>query len=706
MALTSAVSFDPDFAGPAEWATMYRDHLLQVVPAHWPDHKNRAFQWKRPALPEWKQLQDEIVPELTFARWYGSSGEHASRPQMGFLTGRCSGNLGVLDLDTHSKPTAALWWRGLLETNNNGIDPETWEQVTGGGGRQLIFQFPADMNIPTIKTSIGVDVRGQGGFAMLPPSRHESGGIYQWCEGRGPFEIEVDAAPQWLCDAILELVEEHGGSTHDRGPVERVASSGTDIDAFGNRVDGREDYMTRLVWGAVVDLYRECPLKPGQDEAATHMRRAYQVYERSVKSRIQSSEPKAALLEREGRGVSMFTEKWRRAMVKWEKEVANAASIPKLIPNEWDHASGAPLDEFTSPPNPGRFTFETTMDLRALPPTAWLVDGWIPECATGIFYGKWGAGKSFIGFDLALHLAYGMQDWHGQDLPEGGCDVLIIAREGHHGFVKRIDAFKRHHGIVDDPERLTFMRGSVSFMNGQDFADLCQGIRDTGKKFGLVITDTVARVTAGEDTNEQKIATLFMERCQALGEVTGASSIGVHHQNKAGTMMGSIYFEANADFVFEVSRHGDGEGALESGEIRCTKMKDGEDGWKRSIVYEKVTTSDITGEGSLVVKAIAEEGAIPKKKTPKGFEWPDRATCKAMVAAIDREWNEGLPLSLSPQSSPKRRGAIILSKQFNLDARLVDEMLHEWIDNGVLKQAPTADTRNKTTGLKVIGRID
>lgn len=172
-----------------------------------------------------------------------------------------------------------------------------------------------------------------------------------------------------------------------------------------------------------------------------------------------------------------------------------------------------------------------------------------------------GTGKSFIGFDLMLHLAYGMQAWHGAALPGEPLDVLMIAREGHQGFVGRVDAFKRHHGISDDPPHLRFMRAAVSFMRDDEFKALCEAIQATGIQFRLIVVDTVARVLAGVDTNEQQAVTLFMERCAILGRITNASVIGVHHQNKSGTMLGSIYFEANSDFVFEVSRP-DEEGPL------------------------------------------------------------------------------------------------------------------------------------------------
>ena len=50
------LSFDPAFAGPSQWAEMYRAQGLQVVPSHLPQPK--PAQWKRPAIKEWKQFQE------------------------------------------------------------------------------------------------------------------------------------------------------------------------------------------------------------------------------------------------------------------------------------------------------------------------------------------------------------------------------------------------------------------------------------------------------------------------------------------------------------------------------------------------------------------------------------------------------------------------------------------------------------------------
>src|SRR4051812_14957967 len=244
-------NFDTEFASPAGWAAMYRGIGWQVVPAHDP---KEGGQWKRP-FGDWLQYQDQLVPDFTFARWYDPhAGEHRNRQNMGVIAGKASGALVVIDLDRREGKDGFGWWAGLLAAHANNIEPETPSQVTGGGGRQLVFKAPAGWLPPTFKTLIGVDIRGQGGFFMCPPSRHESGREYGWELGREPWSIEVAELPDWAREAIDKLREEFARNAGHG--AERTASVGQEQNAFGLTVDGREERMANIVWGVCCDLRR------------------------------------------------------------------------------------------------------------------------------------------------------------------------------------------------------------------------------------------------------------------------------------------------------------------------------------------------------------------------------------------------------------------------------------------------------------------
>lgn len=355
-----------------------------------------------------------MVPDATFERWYGAAGEHMRRPNMGILSGRASRNTFVIDLDEYKTPDALRWWHGVLEEHNNGIEPDTCQQVTGGGGRQLFFTAPADWRAPTNKTPLGVDIRGQGGFAVLPPSLHISGQTYQWKPGRAPWECEIADAPDWLLQAVSELVERFGGDQHrdtSTGPATRTASPETEFNPFGGRVDGRDHYMRDLIWAAVVNWYRECPIPPSNNESQARMREVWAVYERKNKTRLPGDN--VAGLEQEGRGPTMFAEKWRRAMGKWSTDIAEAAQSP-LEKDEWRAAtnpySSASRDAETSDPiDVGELSGEPR-------PREWLVKDWIPLGQITNLSGDGGVGKTLVTQQLLYSAGLGLP-WLGIDVP-------------------------------------------------------------------------------------------------------------------------------------------------------------------------------------------------------------------------------------------------------------------------------------------------
>ncbi len=78
------------------------------------------------------------------------------------------------------------------------------------GGRHLFFVYPSTGEIPrntASKLGSKIDVRGDGGFVVLPPSRHKSGNYYAWVEGRAPGQMPfADLPPSWIQAACVRRV--------------------------------------------------------------------------------------------------------------------------------------------------------------------------------------------------------------------------------------------------------------------------------------------------------------------------------------------------------------------------------------------------------------------------------------------------------------------------------------------------------------------
>jgi RecA-family ATPase len=531
---------------------MYRAAGLQVVPSHLPsEHQN----WKRPALADWKSLQEELVPQSTFDRWYSAQGEHARRPNMGLLTGRASGNIFVIDLDEYKTPDALAWWQGVLAEHNSRIEPETCQQVTGGGGRQLFFVAPEGWQAPTNKTPIGVDIRGQGGFAVLPPSRHISGQPYAWKVGAAPWECEIAAAPDWLLQEVYELVERFGGDQHrTSNPVEKTntSSPAADMDAFGARVDGRDHYMRDLIWAAVTNWYRECPIPPTDAQAQERMREVWTVYERKTKTRL--SGDNTAGLEREGRGPTAFAEKWRRAMSKWGTDIAEAAQRP-LARDEWREATAAPAEpaaaasaaEESQPIDVGELAGEPR-------PREWIVQDWIPKGVVSSLSGDGGMGKTLLAQQLLYAAGLG-EKWLGLDVPATR-GLGVFCEDDEDELHRRHNSIKADLGhAVGNPFTDTWIWPRVGHDNllvtfDKDNKPLIspffgQIMRHTmEKRIGLLVLDTIADLFGGNEIIRAQVNYFIKAVCGSL--IKQAKDAGfvltvilLSHPSQAGRNSGS-----------------------------------------------------------------------------------------------------------------------------------------------------------------------
>lgn len=142
---------------------------------------------KRPALTQWQHAATTDAP--TIDRWY--KGEH-SGCGVGIATGKASG-IWVLDVDDRD----ALY---ELEQQHGEL-PATLTSITGSGGEHQLYLWPTDGRIITNSASSvldGIDVRGEGGQIVAPPTVHPNGNPYEWDEQCNT----IAAAPEWLLDIV------------------------------------------------------------------------------------------------------------------------------------------------------------------------------------------------------------------------------------------------------------------------------------------------------------------------------------------------------------------------------------------------------------------------------------------------------------------------------------------------------------------------
>jgi len=131
-------------------------------------HPNVGTRWETKAT----------INETTIRRWFGGT----DACNIGIMTGRASG-LVVVDVDDEE---------AYVEAQAMGL-PDTLA-VSTGRGKHFLYRHPGD-DIPNGAKLFGlnIDVRGDGGQIVAPPSTHYSGRVYRWDN-----EIEPAPLPEWV----------------------------------------------------------------------------------------------------------------------------------------------------------------------------------------------------------------------------------------------------------------------------------------------------------------------------------------------------------------------------------------------------------------------------------------------------------------------------------------------------------------------------
>ena len=100
---------------------------------------------------------------------------------IGFPTG-ARNRVWALDVDRPKNPGEFDGNLSLAElVERFGPLPDTWTQTTLSGGTHYIFAYPQDgLSIPNTSNQIAkkLDVRGDGGYIIMAPSKNSNGGGY------------------------------------------------------------------------------------------------------------------------------------------------------------------------------------------------------------------------------------------------------------------------------------------------------------------------------------------------------------------------------------------------------------------------------------------------------------------------------------------------------------------------------------------------
>jgi hypothetical protein len=134
-------------------------------------------------------VKDAIRDKATIRGWW----KQWPKANIGIATGARSG-IVVLDSDPRHDGDTSL--RGLEQ--EHGLVPEGPRVRTGGNGTHFYLKHPGTMVRSRSGIAPGLDVRGDGGYVVAPPSRHASGKRYRWAKGARPGHVKLPTPPKWL----------------------------------------------------------------------------------------------------------------------------------------------------------------------------------------------------------------------------------------------------------------------------------------------------------------------------------------------------------------------------------------------------------------------------------------------------------------------------------------------------------------------------
>lgn len=485
--------------------------------------------------------------------------------------------------------------------------PRTYRQRTPSGGFHLIYRNPPGIQFANSQCQLasGIDIRGFNGY-VLGAGSEVDGGLYEVVDPAPIAEV-----PMWLIEKLSVAHRKDPTAPKFVGAIDTPASIDCVVSylkssaepAIENAGGNATTYavanacMDRGVWpDTAVDLMLEhynprCVPEWDDDDLRAIVKNATQ---------------------------------YRQNPIGCYSPAAGFETIASVAPCTDDLEA---LLERASDITRGDILAASALDI---------LKGMIAPAMGATIYGETGVGKSHIALDLAYHIAHGLA-YHG--LKTRQVPVLYVQLEGVAGFKKRILASTEKFGDPGDYFRRLKVHVSLAKdANGQQGADtIIRVMRHlqqlTGSDSGLVIIDTKARATAGDNENDGADMSNFTEKRQGyIARATNTCVLAVHHPNKGGDYRGHSSQKAGDDLVLKVER----------GKVTSEKVKDGVEGPFFNFALEQVhlgTDTDGAAVTTCVVQKAPAAPVAPATSKPEHAhkEPKEAATLRVAFLKVARE---------------------------------------------------------------------
>jgi AAA domain/Bifunctional DNA primase/polymerase, N-terminal/Primase C terminal 2 (PriCT-2) len=178
-------------------------HVFPAPPGEKKSYKSKKYSQGR----NWGATRDPEEIKRDFKHWPKANLALPTGSENGFF---------VVEADTlEGHQVDGIASLKALEAKHGKLPP-TRIAESPSGSEHYYFKYPTDCTIKNSASEIadGVDVRGEGGMVIAPPSIKPGVGVYKWLN-----QLPIAEAPQWLID-LCKVDENPHISGNDQGEVD------------------------------------------------------------------------------------------------------------------------------------------------------------------------------------------------------------------------------------------------------------------------------------------------------------------------------------------------------------------------------------------------------------------------------------------------------------------------------------------------------
>ncbi len=162
----------------------------------------------------------------------------------------------AIDLDLRDHANGIGAWMDINKKSGDIAAPGAIGKTPSGGFHYLFAKPARKVMTRAGKLAPGIDIRGDGGYVVLPPSCNADGVCYEWQNEWHPAE-PLSPAPGWLLELVCEEPDDDGAEV-----VRMILSGGT---VYGmTALEGEVEKIRSAKAGTRNDILNNSAFKVGQ----------------------------------------------------------------------------------------------------------------------------------------------------------------------------------------------------------------------------------------------------------------------------------------------------------------------------------------------------------------------------------------------------------------------------------------------------------